>query len=176
MNLEARLAEAAPRHASQDGDFHLRYVGQAVTAGEPRIFVEYARWLRHLADDFERLTVAIDEEAWPDGDRAAALLRTGAGALRLDRTVVVCPRLRGQSQSMLHCFAVSAWRYCFEPCAAQRARDVALDERQICFTVSVIRKDAPSLIASRNHMVESTLKLHSRLARHNPCVYRKVRQ
>jgi hypothetical protein len=33
---------------------------------------------------------------------------------------------------------------------------VSLDAREIRFTVSVIRKDAPSLIASRNHMVEAS--------------------
>jgi hypothetical protein len=41
------------------------------------------------------------------------------------------------------------------------ALSVSLDAREIGFTLSVIRKDAPPLIVARNHMIKGTLKLHS---------------
>jgi hypothetical protein len=90
---QERFGERGRRHARNDGDYHLTYVAEAVAAGDDRVFTKYATWLRdvltsrgmcsrHLAENFERLASAVAGEAWPDGERAIAVLHAGAVALR----------------------------------------------------------------------------------------------
>jgi len=89
---QARFGARGRRHAGQDGNSHLQYVVEALVAADARVFTEYARWLRgvlvprgmcsrHLADNFNRLASAIDQERWPDRDRAVGILRAGTEAL-----------------------------------------------------------------------------------------------
>lgn len=88
-----RFGERADRHGRQDGRFHVDHLIQALHAGDPTIIENYARWLqqvltcrgmctRHLADNFAHLTVAIRDEAWPDGTAAIAMLDAAIAALR----------------------------------------------------------------------------------------------
>jgi hypothetical protein len=90
---QARFGERGRDRSGKDGGYHLTYVIEALAAGDPRSFVEYARWLRevlvsrgmcsfHLIDNFERLARAIDDEPWTERARASAILRAGAAALR----------------------------------------------------------------------------------------------
>lgn len=87
-----RFGDRGRTHARKDGDYHVKYLVEALRANDDRVFVEYARWLRdvlvsrgmcsrHLAENFERLAVAIEEEPWPDRARAASVLRAGVRAL-----------------------------------------------------------------------------------------------
>ncbi|MGE0546100.1 MAG: hypothetical protein AB7O24_00230 [Kofleriaceae bacterium] len=87
-----RFGDRGRRHATQDGDFHIRYLVEALASNDDEVFTKYARWLRevlvprgmcsrHLAENYERLATAIDQEAWADRARAVAILRAGARAL-----------------------------------------------------------------------------------------------
>lgn len=88
----ARFGQRGRQHSSQDGDFHVTYLVQALVADDPGIFESYARWLqsvlttrgmctRHLAENFERLSRAIAAEV-EDSGRASEILRAGVEALR----------------------------------------------------------------------------------------------
>ena len=87
-----RFGDRGRLHAGKDGDFHVRYLCESLAAGDHGVFINYARWLRellvargmcsrHLAENFERLAQAIDDEPWPDRARAVATLHTGAHSL-----------------------------------------------------------------------------------------------
>ena len=89
---QERFGDRGRRHAGQDGHSHLQYVVEALVAADARVFTEYASWLRgvlvargmcsrHLVDNFGRLASAIDQEPWPDRDRAVGILRAGTEAL-----------------------------------------------------------------------------------------------
>lgn len=90
---QSRFGARGRQHARTDGDFHLKYVIESLAVGDLELFATYARWLRdlllshgmcswHLADNFDRLAVAIADERWPDGHRAVAVLGHGSRALR----------------------------------------------------------------------------------------------
>lgn len=89
---QERFGDRGRRHAGQDGGSHVQYVVEALVAANARVFTEYASWLRgvlvprgmcsrHLGENFDRLASAIGQEAWPDRDRAIAILRAGTQAL-----------------------------------------------------------------------------------------------
>jgi hypothetical protein len=88
----ARFGERGRVHAGRDGEFHLEYLVEALAARDAGVFEHYARWLRevlvsrgmcslHLAENFDRLARAIDDEGWPDRRRAIDTLRAGARVL-----------------------------------------------------------------------------------------------
>ncbi len=69
-----RFGDRGRERAGEDGDFHVRYLAEAVRAGSPAVMVNYARWLRtllvargmctrHLADNFARLAAAVAADA-----------------------------------------------------------------------------------------------------------------
>lgn len=87
-----RFGERADKHGRQDGRFHVQYLQQALAEDEPAVLENYARWLQqllisrgmctlHLAENFERLAVAVADERWPDGQAAVDLLRAAEAAL-----------------------------------------------------------------------------------------------
>lgn len=89
---QARYGERGRNNTRQDGEFHIKYLREALAGDDVRPFVAYARWLRellvahgmcsqHLAENFTRLAAAIAEEPWPDRGRACDVLRAGAEAL-----------------------------------------------------------------------------------------------
>jgi hypothetical protein len=68
---QERYGDAGRKPASEDGDFHVRYLVAALRAKSPATMVEYGRWLRtlltsrgmcsrHLADNFARLGRALE--------------------------------------------------------------------------------------------------------------------
>ncbi|MFT3698078.1 MAG: hypothetical protein QM831_33360 [Kofleriaceae bacterium] len=84
--------ERATKHTRADGDFHVKYLAEALESEDPRVFASYARWLRellvshgmcsrHLQENFNRLASAITDKGWPDHERAVAILHAGAQAL-----------------------------------------------------------------------------------------------
>lgn len=89
----ARFGDRGRRHARADGDFHMKYLAEALESNSVIVFENYARWLRellvsrgmcsrHLAENFTRLADAIAAEPWEDRARAIEILRAGAAALR----------------------------------------------------------------------------------------------
>lgn len=89
----ARYGDRGRRHTRNDGDFHIKYLTEALVADDAAVFAHYARWLRELlvargmcsrqlAENFTRLATAIDAEPWAERARAVAILHAGAGALR----------------------------------------------------------------------------------------------
>ena len=87
-----RYGDHGVRHTRQDGEFHVKYLVEALAANDDRVFVRYARWLRdlltprgmcsrHVADHFDRLASAIAAEPWTERDAAIAVLRAGTRAL-----------------------------------------------------------------------------------------------
>lgn len=92
----ARFGERAERRGREDGRFHIDYLMQALIADDATVMANYARWLqqvltsrgmctRHIAENFERLGVAIADERWTDGHVAIAMLDAAIAALRYDR-------------------------------------------------------------------------------------------
>jgi len=110
-----RFGARGRHHSQKDGDYHLQYLQQAIAADEPRVFENYAKWLRevlvsrgmcsaHLAENFTRLADAIDAEPWDDRAKASAILRRGAAALRYtegDAAVLEAMGLEGTYASYL---------------------------------------------------------------------------
>jgi hypothetical protein len=90
----ARFGEIrASRHGREDGNHHVAYLVEALRADDAGVLERYARWLqqvlttrgmctRHLAENFERLGVAIAARGWPDGERAVRLLADAIASLR----------------------------------------------------------------------------------------------
>jgi uncharacterized tellurite resistance protein B-like protein len=89
---EYRFGERGRRHSNEDGDYHLQYLEEAYIADDPQIFVSYVRWLRsvltsrgmtsrHLAENFSRLRVAIQDRFGAEGEKLVALLEAGERAL-----------------------------------------------------------------------------------------------
>lgn len=89
----ARFGDRGRRHARADGDFHTKYLAEALESNSVIVFENYARWLRellvargmcsrHLAENFTRLADAIAAEPWDDRGRAIEILHAGAAALR----------------------------------------------------------------------------------------------
>ncbi|WAS97417.1 hypothetical protein [Nannocystis punicea] len=87
-----RFGERADKHGRQDGRFHVQYLQQALAEGDPAVLQNYARWLQqvltargmctlHLAENFERLAIAISHEPWADRQAAVDLLRAAKAAL-----------------------------------------------------------------------------------------------
>ena len=87
-----RFGARADKHGREDGRFHVQYLQQALADDEPAVLENYARWLQqlltargmctlHLAENFERLAVAVADERWPDGQAAVDLLRAAKAAL-----------------------------------------------------------------------------------------------
>jgi hypothetical protein len=90
---DARFGERGRTHAAQDGRFHVQYLREALTAGDPGVMTRYATWLqqllttrgmctRHLAENLARLARAIEDEGWEDGALATAPLVAAIEALR----------------------------------------------------------------------------------------------
>jgi hypothetical protein len=88
-----RFGQRGLEHSQQDGRFHVSYLVQALTASDPGVLTRYARWLRsllttrgmctlHLAENFERLARATQEQVF-DSAPAVEYLRA-AGAALLD--------------------------------------------------------------------------------------------
>ncbi len=88
----ARFGERGRTHSRNDGDFHIKYLAEALESEDSSVFGSYARWLRellvsrgmrsrHLADNFIKLAVAISSEAFAGHERAVAILQAGALAL-----------------------------------------------------------------------------------------------
>lgn len=87
-----RFGARGRKHANQDGNYHISYLIQALTARDVAVLAAYARWLqsvlttrgmctRHLADNFERLERAIADEI-EDPQVAVNYLREARAALR----------------------------------------------------------------------------------------------
>lgn len=88
----ARFGERGKQHTRTDGDFHIKYLREALESGDRTVFEQYARWLRellashgmcslHLAENFTRLAAILEREGWADADKAIEILRAGAAAL-----------------------------------------------------------------------------------------------
>jgi hypothetical protein len=88
-----RFGQRGLEHSQQDGRFHVSYLVQALIASDPGVLTRYAVWLRsvlttrgmctrHLAENFERLARATQEQVF-DSARAVEYLRA-AGAALLD--------------------------------------------------------------------------------------------
>lgn len=93
-----RFGARGRRHADDDGDYHLRYVMQALESRDPGLVVHYARWLqgvlvnrgmcsRHLEDNFRLLAEALRKDGAPgipaaEREEAVSLFERGARALR----------------------------------------------------------------------------------------------
>lgn len=92
---ELRYAERGRRFAREDGEFHVRYLADAVRAASPTVMSEYAKWLRdllvprgmcsmHLAEHFEHLGKALERDA--DLSTALPYLQAGIAALHYGGT------------------------------------------------------------------------------------------
>ncbi len=88
-----RFGDRATTHGRNDGLYHVSYVIQALVADDAEVLERYARWLqqvltsrgmctRHLAENFDRLAAAIDDEPWPERSAAVAMLARATAALR----------------------------------------------------------------------------------------------
>lgn len=89
---QARFGEPGKQHTRTDGDFHIKYLIEALTAGDRGVFEHYARWLRellashgmcsrHLAENFTRLAAILERDGWADAGEAIQILNAGAAAL-----------------------------------------------------------------------------------------------
>jgi len=89
----ARFGDRGRHHARTDGDFHIKYLAEALDSNSVAVFASYAHWLRellvsrgmcsrHLAENFTLLAAAIEAEPWTDRGRAVEILRAGADSLR----------------------------------------------------------------------------------------------
>jgi hypothetical protein len=90
-----RFGDRGRRFAEEDNLHHVSYLVQALRAGSPALLTGYARWLqqvlttrgmcsRQLADNFERLAVAIQDEGIADAGPALTLLDAARAALTYD--------------------------------------------------------------------------------------------
>ena len=90
----ARFGERGHRYALEDSAYHVKYVVAALRAEDAAVFRNYALWLRgvlasrgmcsrHLAQSFEQLTAAMNDEGLdPDGFAPAAeILAAGVAVL-----------------------------------------------------------------------------------------------
>ncbi|HTV02041.1 MAG TPA: hypothetical protein VMF13_15945 [Luteitalea sp.] len=79
--------------ADEDSLHHMRYLDEALAAGEPAVFERYARWLRtvlvsrgmcteHLAENFRLLASGIEAASVAEASVAVSILTAGADALR----------------------------------------------------------------------------------------------
>ncbi|HEY3499931.1 MAG TPA: hypothetical protein VGK73_34810 [Polyangiaceae bacterium] len=86
-----RFGERGRRYAAEDSTHHVRYLVQALVAGDTGVLERYARWLRtvlvargmcsrHLDEHFERLGVVL-ASALPGAERAVAYLERARAAL-----------------------------------------------------------------------------------------------
>jgi hypothetical protein len=86
-----RFGQRGLEHSQQDGRFHVSYLVQALIASDPGVLTRYARWLRsvlttrgmctrHLAENFERLARATQEQVF-DSAAAVDYLRAARAAL-----------------------------------------------------------------------------------------------
>lgn len=86
-----RFGQRGLEHSQQDGRFHVSYLVQALIASDPGVLTRYARWLRsvlttrgmctrHLAENFERLARATQEQVL-DSAPAVDYLRAASAAL-----------------------------------------------------------------------------------------------
>jgi hypothetical protein len=95
---EARFGARGRDHADEDGDFHIRYLVEAMRSSSPAVMTTYGRWLRglltargmctrHLADNFARLADAIASANLPGGKLAVEVLGAAETGLRHDHPV-----------------------------------------------------------------------------------------
>jgi hypothetical protein len=88
---QERFGERAQKHGRQDGLYHIKYLTEALTVGEPFVIEQYARWLqqllttrgmctRHIDENFARLATAIAETV-DDAEPAVAMLTAARKAL-----------------------------------------------------------------------------------------------
>jgi hypothetical protein len=91
---QERFGARGRDNADKDGRYHLSYLIQALTSGDPGVLTNYARWLqtllvsrgmssRHISENFERLARAIGEEV-EGSEPARELLGLAARALEYD--------------------------------------------------------------------------------------------
>jgi hypothetical protein len=89
---EERFGAGGRKLAAEDGDNHIRYLVQALEAGQADILTGYARWLQtalvkrgvctaHLLENFARLGRAVGESGIPDAAPALQLLDQAQDAL-----------------------------------------------------------------------------------------------
>jgi hypothetical protein len=86
-----RFGERGLRYTREDGDFHVKYVCQALRSEEPELLARYGAWLRtllvsrgmcsrHLADHFRYLGEAL-REMLPGSEAASSYLEAAARSL-----------------------------------------------------------------------------------------------
>jgi hypothetical protein len=91
---QERFGARGRQNADQDGQYHLSYLIQALSAGDPGVLTSYARWLqtllvsrgmcsRHIAENFQRLAQAIRDEV-EDSQPARELLELAVRALEYE--------------------------------------------------------------------------------------------
>jgi hypothetical protein len=89
---EERFGARGRKFADEDGQHHVSYLSAALAAGDPGVLSRYATWLRtvlvsrgmctrHLADNYERLAIAIGDEVADGKENAIAYLRAAVVAL-----------------------------------------------------------------------------------------------
>jgi hypothetical protein len=89
---EARFGDRGRRFSQEDGQYHVTYLVEALTAGDPGVLVRYIQWLntvlvtrgmcsRHLMDHVQCLADAIEAEGIPDPEPALSMLRAARDAL-----------------------------------------------------------------------------------------------
>jgi hypothetical protein len=89
---EARFGDRGRRFSQEDGQYHVTYLVEALTEGDPGVLVRYIQWLntvlvtrgmcsRHLMDHVQRLADAIEAEGIPDPEPALSMLRAARDAL-----------------------------------------------------------------------------------------------
>ncbi len=88
-----RYGERGVRHSREDGDFHLKYLCQALREGDPGLLARYGVWLRsllvsrgmcsrHLADNFTYLIDELRLELPPEeAELASGYLHAAARSL-----------------------------------------------------------------------------------------------
>jgi hypothetical protein len=115
---QARFGDRGRRHADDDGDFHVRYLVEAMRADSPAVMVNYGRWLRsvlvprgmctrHLGDNFARLRAAIAAAKLRGGESAVAMLAAAEAGLAYDAPG---PRALQDRAARLAAVAVEAMR------------------------------------------------------------------
>jgi hypothetical protein len=87
----ARYGEGADKHGRQDGLFHIKYLGEALTSNDAGVMEQYARWLQallttrgmcslHVDENFALLAAAI-RETITDSEPAGRMLDRARKAL-----------------------------------------------------------------------------------------------
>jgi hypothetical protein len=88
----ARFGDRGRRFTQEDGQHHVTYLIESLTAGDPGVLVRYIQWLntvlvtrgmcsRHVMDHVQCLADAIEAEGIPDPEPALSMLRAAKDAL-----------------------------------------------------------------------------------------------